>query len=482
MRNSSNYNNSPYRYTLEPGSKKHPCPNCHKKRFVRYIDTETGDYLPEQYGRCDREVECSYHCNPYTDGYAKTVWQQEREVTGITKSTPIKKYFFCPKPKPSRALACIPAEVLKQTLTSYEKNTFIQNLLSTVPYPFTVDAVTQVIECYRLGTITGTYMTGAVTFPFIDLNHKIRAIQVKQFDPSNHTTKTSFLHSIIEKNYTRNNKPLPDWLEAYNKNEKKVSCLFGEHLLRRHPHNPVALVEAPKTAIYGTLYLGFPNQPTNLLWLAVYNLSSLTLNKCKALKGRNVYLFPDLSKDGKAFALWSDKAKHIQKQVKGTYFTVSDLLERLAPEQDREDGKDLADYLIRLDWRLFRKQHLSKPVQPTPKAVQFKRECQKTKPPLPVTPLPNVEVFDPEPFAPFEKKPSKDWTEAITVLEDFFAKAELPNEPIQISPGETVADLPLFIESHLDTVKAQNGNPIYLPYLHRLQQLQQQLTPKLKLI
>ena len=146
---------------------------------------------------------------------------------------------------------------------------------------------------------------------------KLRAVQVKQFDEQNHTTGTDFLHSIIEKHHTRNNKPLPEWLEAYNKNETKVSCLFGEHLLSKYPHNPVALVEAPKTAIYGTLYFGFPEQPTNLLWLAVYNLSSLNLNKCKALKGRNVYLFPDLSKDGKAFELWSNKANEIQKRFTG---------------------------------------------------------------------------------------------------------------------------------------------------------------------
>ena len=78
-------------------------------------------------------------------------------------------------------------------------------------------------------------------------------------------------------------------------------------------------------------------------------------------KVRNVYLFPDLSKDGKAFELWSNKANDIQKRLQGTYFHVSDLLEQLAPQQDKEQGKDIADYLIKQDWRLFRKQESHSP-------------------------------------------------------------------------------------------------------------------------
>ena len=342
-----------HRYILEKGSKKHHCPECNKKTYVLYIDTDTGDYLPEQYGRCDRESNCSYYLNPYKNGYAKMIWEKEQgQSTGNWK--PYKPIFKKKKYKKSITVF-IPVEVLKQTLSGYEKNVFIQNLLSRVDFPFRIDEVEKVVSMYRLGTVINGYRTGSNTFPFIDKNNNVRAIQVKQFDKTNHTTGTDFLHSIIEKHHTRNNKPLPEWLKAYQNNEIKVSCLFGEHLLSKHPYSPIALVEAPKTAIYCTLYFGTPEQPENLLWLAVYNLSSLNLDKCKALKGRNVYLFPDLSKDGKAFELWSSKAKQIQSQLQGTYFTVSNLLEQLAPEQDKEQGKDIADYLIKQDWRLFKK-------------------------------------------------------------------------------------------------------------------------------
>ena len=132
--------------------------------------------------------------------------------------------------------------------------------------------------------------------------------------------------------------------------------MFGEHLLHKYKYNPIALVEAPKTAIYGTLYFGYPYNLKNLLWLAVYNLSSLNLKKCKALKGRNVFLFPDLSKESKAYDLWNNKAQKIQEQLQGSFFKISNLLEQLATKEDKDQGKDIADYLIKLDWSKFRTQ------------------------------------------------------------------------------------------------------------------------------
>lgn len=396
--------NTEYRYKL--ASNKVPklnCPYCDaKKHWQRYIDIETGEVLPDQFGKCDNDNKCGEWKDPYKDGYAKAIWEQEQGNKTDWKPQrpkPKKK----PLNEPKRAF--IPVEVFNRTRAGYEQNTFIQNLLTRVAFPFEVQDIEKVISLYNLGTVQNGYRKGANTFPFIDVQGNVRTVQVKQFDEQNHTSATDFLHSIIEKHHNRKNKPLPEWLEAYNKNEIKVSCLFGEHLLSKYRYNPVALVEAPKTAIYGTLYFGFPEQPTDLLWLAVYNLSSLNLNKCKALKGRNVFLFPDLSKDGKAFELWSNKAAEIQKRLKGTYFHVSDLLEKLAPQQDKEQGKDIADYLIKQDWRLFRKQDIKEAPQPETEPVETstrekseKSEAQKKTFFSQPEPLPKVEVFQPEPI------------------------------------------------------------------------------------
>jgi hypothetical protein len=308
-----------FKYILDPGSKKYTCPTCQKKTFVKYKDIETGNYLDDQYGRCDREINCGYFTDPYSNGF--------------NKSEPATINTHTPKP----IMQDIPFEVLKGTLQGYEQNTFIQNLLKRFP----AKNIEQAISMYYLGTVTDKYMRGAVTFPFIDYQNKIRAVQVKQFDKDNHTVKTSFLHSIIE----RQSEIIPAWIKAYNNNEKKVSCLFGEHLLNWYPHSPIALVEAPKTAIYGALHYGLPADADNLLWLAVYNLSSLNAEKCKALKNRYVLLFPDLSKDSRAFKLWSDKARELNKKIQGAKFFVSDILEKNATPEQRNQGADIADLI-----------------------------------------------------------------------------------------------------------------------------------------
>jgi len=464
-----------YRYILEKGSKKHLCPECEKKRFVRYIDTQTGEYLPEQYGRCDRESKCAYHLNPYLDGYAKAVWEQEQgNRSELPNNWKPKRKKAIPQPEPQPVF--FDFNTFKQTLQPerYEKNTFIQNLFYRVQFPFEVDAVTKVIQLYRLGTVTSGYRAGANTFPFIDIKGNIRAVQVKQFDEQNHTTATDFLHSIIEKHHTRNNKPLPEWLEAYNKNETKVSCLFGEHLLSKYHSNPVALVEAPKTAVYGTLYFGLPETPESLIWLAVYNKSSFSFDKLKVLQGRFVYVFPDLSKDGNTFKEWETKAKEYESRLPGTRFIFSDLLEQLAPERDKSEGNDLADYLIKQDWRLFRKRNIQEQPQPEPEKVTkvTKVTHQQNIIFSHVEPLPKVEVFQPEPI----KEQPENWGNDIAELEKYFAGIELPPQPVKLNRCSTITDCSLFIKNHFATVKANNGKRTFLPYLNRLQELKQVLT------
>ena len=376
MSNLNNYNNS-FKYVLEKGSKKFLCPQCGKKRLVRYIDSESGCYLPEAYGRCDRESKCSYHLNPYLDGYEKEFGNYENGVIGITKVTLPKQNIFHANP----GFHSVPktvffdCETFKKTLLPefHEKNIFIQNLLNRVKYPFATEDVNKIIQLYQIGTVSKGYRTGAVTFPFIDIKNNVRAIQVKQFNEVNHTISTDFLHSIISKEHLKNNSTQPKWLVEYLSQEKFVTCLFGEHLLNKHPLNPVALVEAPKTAIYCSLYFGYPEVPKNFIWLAVYNKSSFSMEKMQVLKGRDVFVFPDLSKCGKTFAEWRSKASEIEKKLSETRFIFSDLLENLASETDKINGSDIADFLIKLDWQKFRRENFRQ----NPKVFNYVSDKQR---------------------------------------------------------------------------------------------------------
>ncbi|MCS5488914.1 DUF6371 domain-containing protein [Algoriphagus limi] len=418
-----------YRYQFDISSKKFHCPSCQKKTFVLYVDPETGDYLPEQYGKCDREIKCGHFLLPPLetkclfvpfDSILKNSQKAYLIIQGANKNylpkaavmeiqtagAYVAEYFLrnstsppnynqndckyyssegisytpkkVPKKEKNHDQVFIPLEILKHTLKteSYKLNVFIQNLLFRVPYPFEYQDLEEVISTYFLGTISKGEQKGAITFPFIDKNGKVNAIQVKQFDEKNHTlNKPSWIHSLLN----RTSKTKPAWLEPYLRQDLKVSCLFGEHLLSTFPKNPIALVEAPKTAIYGALYFGLPRDHRDLIWLAVFNLSSLNLKKCRVLKGRTVILFPDLSANGKAYKLWKTKTQEMQRQMKGTHFIVSDLLEFNATDQERRDGQDLADYLIRQDWREFRKNKSEEYAAIFRRTKQVRKEIRTTE-------------------------------------------------------------------------------------------------------
>jgi hypothetical protein len=525
-----------YRYIFQKKGIKINCPQCGKKTFVRYIDSVTGECCPEQYGRCDRKIKCGYDnrpkaepkpakayfvpfdsCENYSDkSYlifqaGKRFYIPKKMICEIlgkgcfvlewylinTDKKPfynfdIEKTFevaFIPtlpataKPEPQPQTP-IPFEVLAGTLDDYDKNVFIQNLLQRVAYPFEPCDIEAVIAQYYLGTVAS--WGGAIALPYIDIENNIRAIQVKQFDEANHTTKTSFLHSILKYQYSQRGDRLPNWLPAYELNETKVSCLFGEHLLTKYPLNPVALVEAPKSAIYGTLYFGLPNVPDRFLWLAVYNLSSLNVAKCKALQGRYVVLFPDLSTDGKAFDLWSSKLNELN-TIKGARFTISDLLESKASEAERANGCDIADYLICQDWRLFRDsvksekseaenkhifcppQNIVEPIKPEIEPAREKSEKRESETKHFFC-APSLSKHD------YRPQPKQNWTFEISELETYFAAVELPSQPVRLNQCSIITNVPQFIESHLSTLKANNGRSVYLPYLIRLQTLKQILS------
>ena len=304
-----------YRYILAKGSKKFNCPYCGEKRFVRYVDNKAGKYLPEQYGRCDRESNCGYILSPYKDGYSQMTYELEK---GSNTTVYSRKQPIAPKPiVPAKLVSFIPNDVFKGSLKGYETNHFVTFLIGL----FGEDVTSGLISKYYIGT--SKHWDNATVFWQIDRIGNLRTGKIMLYNPNtgkrvkepfNHI---QWVHTVLKQ-------------QDYNLKQ----CLFGEHLLK-DKNKPVAIVESEKTAIIASVYLH------QFIWVAAGSLTNLNAERCNVLRGRKVVLFPDL----KAFDKWSKKANELSNI---TNFKVSDLLERKAFEIDKQKGYDIADVLMGL--------------------------------------------------------------------------------------------------------------------------------------
>lgn len=68
------------------------------------------------------------------------------------------------------------------------------------------------------------------------------------------------------------------------------------------------------------------------------------------------------------------------------------------------------------------------------------------------------------------------WSDNIAEMEQFFKVVKLPEDPISIDKCSRITNINLFIKSHMDTARAQNGNLRYKPYLDRLIELKRILS------
>ena len=409
-----------HKYILEPykGMKtRYRCSSCQQsdKTFSLYIDTETGEHIHPTVGRCNRESKCGHHYTP----------KQYFQDNNISFDTPkvYKHRTVTPQPKP---ISFIPVEVFKASLKGHDTNHFVQFLINL----FGVEVASELVSRYFIAT--SKHWNGATVFWQIDTRGKVKTGKIMLYS---HTTGKR-----IKEPYNHIN-----WVHKAIKQAdfELKQCLFGEHLLTDKT-KPVAIVESEKTAVIASVYL------PQFIWVAVGSLTNLNAEKCSIIKGRSVTLFPDLN----GFEKWSSKAKELSHLA---VFTVSDLLERKATEAEKKKGFDLADYLIKYDYKAF--------ALPEPEV---------TEPHPAVKLLVDVKPFEQaEPIYYFSKLES--WEQDITELENYFTGITLPTQPLMLNRCTTITNCPLFIESHFATVKANNGKRTFLPYLNRLQELKQVL-------
>ncbi len=304
---------SDYRYSLAKYGKdirsKEICPACGQKTFVPYVDNGTGTILPSQYGKCDREDNCSYHLNPYTDGYGRKA-DNERYNPAY-----VKQYVRRPvEPAVPKEVSFIDINLVKKSLCNYRKNILVQFLCNC----FTIEEISQAIKLYGIGTARN----GETVFWQIDENIKVRTGKGMTYKPDGHRSHDippTWVHKVLN---------LPDFSLS--------QCLFGLHLIK-DTGKPIHIVESEKTALICSIRM------PGYTWLATGGVQNINLidKAASLLRGRQVVLFPDL----KCFDKWSEKATTLYRQYQ-LNISVSDYLERIATPEQREKGLDLADFIL----------------------------------------------------------------------------------------------------------------------------------------
>ena len=223
-------------------------------------------------------------------------------------------------------------------MEGYDVSPFYCNLIK---HGYSQEDIAKVIELYGIGTYPFRNQRAA-TFPLINYEGRIAFIQVKAFDENNHGL--GHPNHFVSLELHKGRKDI--WLEDYMQQEEKMRCFFGEHLLKRFPKNPIALVEAPKTAIYCTLHFGLPETEDDFIWLAAMSLGGFKFSNLTQFTNRTIEVFPDLSKDGSTFRKWEEKAQSFQRLIKGMSINMNRFLEKNASEELKEAGGDLVDYLL----------------------------------------------------------------------------------------------------------------------------------------
>lgn len=183
------------------------------------------------------------------------------------------------------------------------------------------------LERLQCRYLVGSIRNGSIIYWQLDFNGNVRTGKIMQYD-----AKTG--HRIKEWNAV-------NWVHFKLKQMGKTNgefmlsqCLFGEHQLHSDDiNNVVAIVESEKSALLGTLV--YPEYT----WLATGGKGNLTPYKTSALVNRTVILFPDVD----AYDDWKERARHLflRKRV-----IVSDLLQRVASDDEREKKIDIGDWLV----------------------------------------------------------------------------------------------------------------------------------------
>ena len=191
---------------------------------------------------------------------------------------------------------------------------------------FRPDEVSRIFRLYQVGAtrefgnVPGMMGTA---FPYIDHTGRCVDVKLMAYDTNGHRRKNG---------YSAN------WYLAKAKlNDRRAPWpLFGEHLLSLRPSDPVGVVESEKTVLIASIAL------PGYVWVATGSKQNLNAERCRALKGRAVYLFPDV--DGAEE--WVPRGLELAKQG----FIVYNCAE-VVTENAKNAGDDIADIILQKLWQ-----------------------------------------------------------------------------------------------------------------------------------
>jgi len=319
-----------HQYALQPYrgiSSRHQCPECrHKGEFAFYIDIETNQPLNEKVGRCNRSQKCGYHFTP------KQYFDENPNVT-VNDWKPR----HCSETQPK-------TDYLPIDLLPTGKGLKSNNLFKFFTSKFGHEQSKDIFLRYHVGTSKHWTNDGGLSTAFfqVDKDGRLRQIKIIAYNPETGHR----LHKEHEALKWNGSDYIPDtdqdkvWFSGKNilnnYDATFCQCFFGEHLI--NDADSIAIVESEKTAMIASIF--FPK----LTWIATGGKNGCKWTErdvCNVLKNKKVFLYPDL----KCLQDWTDKAAIIK--AYGIDVHVSRWLEDHATNEDKDNGLDIADFLLK---------------------------------------------------------------------------------------------------------------------------------------
>lgn len=275
-----------YRYIYTSG-KLYKCPGCGRKVARRFIDTTTGELMPENFAVCNRINNCRYSHRPKSE-----------KIEYVKTEEKVKFPFF------------LTEKVFDKTQNNFDSNVLFKYLC----FVFAKEKVIKAFKKYKVGTVD----FGDCVFWQIDEIGRFRTAKRMQYFS----------------NGKRNKCMNVNWLHSQNgfdyETHELKQCLFGQHLLKNKNYEKLYIVESEKTAIICEIC----NNDKNAVFLATGGLQNFA--KVKGIRDINYYSLYFIP-DNDATEIWVEKKEKLN--IKGTILQIDEL-------NKMKKGSDIADLIL----------------------------------------------------------------------------------------------------------------------------------------